>query len=686
MLSGFIIVAGVLCLLCGFVHGSDGSSAPSPSWLYPTHPHAIYHRQAQEIVMTFISQLNANKANATQLKGLLNSIPDETVKVFQLAGMTLSTGNEDEINTSHDQQINKKPPSTILSTYPTLHMLLNQFMLSTNPIDKQQFLELFELSMNHGADPSISLNNDPPLYIKGIMIKEMELVKTIIEHSHKSITNEIIARSSKISRLLKMIYAMPAEVVPLAKLLLHVEKLTHKYHESLPYEVQESFNGTEVAIRLLLGAKLDRPTLSANQLLKYSSTYNQTIQHLTSYLLPENQLWNIPGQLETSKIISTLDIAQIMNELLVIIPQALIESIFWLPNDRKEVAIEHFFDIHIIPDEVDRNCFHYLAAANSVKMMEMLMTMFDRMIAEQQEYQHEGKSSEEGEKREGASSITTTTATNPIGGISEKKIRHMAETLLNSLSQVDHRGHTPLSYAEVRYGPQSPISMTFKNFISRLIRIFEGDFSLPFSGDVEEDKLANDLQEMEDILGDMHDGAVETEEVAMEVDIQGSIDISASEGKESDHDIDSNNIGESNTDIEQRRELPESDAGGWNPERLTIFDEIVSTDDSSAPSVLDEDVNDSSSSSSTSSSKQYYAPCDILEIWDVDNLPNVDEFFVRYINTATPVVFRGAALKKSSQMYKLRQKFAKKKFVRNYGTVQVTASTLPYAGKLFICR
>lgn len=673
MFSSLVVLIGLLCFLFAFgsnegqptaLSGGSGTS----NTLYPTHPHAIYHRQAQEIMMTFITQLNTNKANPSQLKSLLMSIPDETVKVFQLAGMTLSIGSsgdesesstetEDQTATTTTNDSNKKKeksPSEVLRNYPLLHMLLNQYMLSANATDKQLFLELFSLAMTqHGADPSIPLNNDPPLYIKGVMIKEMELVKSIIESSQKSITNEIIARSTKISRLLKLIYALPAEVVPIAKLLLHVEKLTHKYYDSLPEDAKLNndaangggFNATDIAVRLLLNAKLDRPSLSAAQLMRHSSTYNHTIQHLTSYLLPENQPWNIPGQLETTKIISMFDIAQSMNELLVIIPQALVDSIFLLPNDRKEVAIEHFLDLHVIPDEQDRNCFHYLAAANSVKMIEVLMNLFDRMI----DAQHSSNDNE-------------------MAMISEKKIRQLAETLLNSLSQVDHRGHTPLSYAEVRYGNHAPVTLTLKNFISYLIRIFEGDFT-SFSRHLLEDNNKEDVQEMEEILIE-HDGAIGTEE-EIEVGVEGLQELvtnsEESEPNEADTEAGDESKNTKDNIVEPpRRELPESEHGGWNPERLTIFDEVS------------EEATELTEVNTNSTRKQYYAPCDILEIWDED-VPNVDEFFVRYINTATPVVFRGAALKKSSQMNKLREKFSKKKFVRNYGNVQVTASTLPYS-------
>lgn len=70
--------------------------------------------------------------------------------------------------------------------------------------------------------------------------------------------------------------------------------------------------------------------------------------------------------------------------------------------------------------------------------------------------------------------------------------------------------------------------------------------------------------------------------------------------------------------------------------------------------------------------------CDILQIWDADRLPSNSDFFQQFINTGTPVIFRGAAKKDGELMTKLRRTLAKDAFLRKYGPVTVPASALPY--------
>lgn len=70
--------------------------------------------------------------------------------------------------------------------------------------------------------------------------------------------------------------------------------------------------------------------------------------------------------------------------------------------------------------------------------------------------------------------------------------------------------------------------------------------------------------------------------------------------------------------------------------------------------------------------------CDLLEIWGLDRLPDNPEFMAKYINTGTPVVFRGVARQGSEIMHNLLVKFAKDRFLKKYGAIEVAASVLPY--------
>lgn len=101
-----------------------------------------------------------------------------------------------------------------------------------------------------------------------------------------------------------------------------------------------------------------------------------------------------------------------------------------------------------------------------------------------------------------------------------------------------------------------------------------------------------------------------------------------------------------------------ADDGGWNPKRLHI-------DKEQYPYFSDENH------------------CDIKQVHlDDATMPDQEEFFMEFLNSATPVIFRGAALNAStSRMFALRHVFRKDNFVKVYGGKKVTASTLPYGGK-----
>jgi len=94
--------------------------------------------------------------------------------------------------------------------------------------------------------------------------------------------------------------------------------------------------------------------------------------------------------------------------------------------------------------------------------------------------------------------------------------------------------------------------------------------------------------------------------------------------------------------------------------------------------------------------------CDITEVWSDDNvLPNSREFFEKYVNTATPVVFRynwTASLVRQEKLKQLkgrsrrkfvlkqpridtvRQSLRKDVFLDQFGSVVVPVSVIPYAG------
>lgn len=128
--------------------------------------------------------------------------------------------------------------------------------------------------------------------------------------------------------------------------------------------------------------------------------------------------------------------------------------------------------------------------------------------------------------------------------------------------------------------------------------------------------------------------------------------------------------GEQETQDEEK-DFDDDYDGGWNPARLNLGDKISDS------------------------------RCDILEVWSNNNsLPSIDEFFSRFVNTATPVIFRfnetaerhhraildqlkgRAKLRfKQPRIESVRQTFRKENLLQKFGQVTVPVAVIPYAGK-----
>lgn len=68
--------------------------------------------------------------------------------------------------------------------------------------------------------------------------------------------------------------------------------------------------------------------------------------------------------------------------------------------------------------------------------------------------------------------------------------------------------------------------------------------------------------------------------------------------------------------------------------------------------------------------------CDVVEVVDCEGvLPSNKEFFAKYLNTSTPVVFRGATHQA------IRDLFVKETFTESYGDFVVPVAPIPYPGK-----
>lgn len=534
-------------------------------------------KDVKKLKIAFLETISQQDVDIGKAKAVLSEIPLDP-KAF------------------HDYDDLEDPMNPVIANVSVmiLHFLLNKFMLTTNAEEKMQYLEIMQLGMERGMNVAATYKDDPPLYLKAVMVKEMNLTVSMIHAAKKYMTQEIIARSRKMSKFLVMIYSLLAEVVPTAKLLLHVEKIAENASNRTIDGLRVQPSRKEIALMMLHTARLDKPAIKAAELLAFSPSYRELVDQITT-----------AGQF--SKSISLKKVIQSLDEYANKAINALIDAM--TDDVRSGIALEHFFDLHVIPDENQRNAFHYLCMARSTVILDSLLNAY--------------KSNWEGD---------------------DANIRNvLAERIISSFEFADRRGHTPLSYCALRYGRRQHDDIGSK--MIEFLNTLKTDLTNPaFSDHVEELK--------ETLFEDPNDTLVVplvADEVSEEVEglqtsetlVDGSVEL-------------------------QTSKLVNIDDGGWNPKRLHV-------DQEQYPYFTDENH------------------CDIKQVYlDDATMPDQEEFFMEYLNSATPVIFRGAALNATtSRMFALRNVFRKDHFVKVYGGKKVTASTLPYGGKNglgFVCQ
>jgi hypothetical protein len=98
-----------------------------------------------------------------------------------------------------------------------LHHTFDLYMLSRESQQRKQLIEIASLMIGKGVDVTAVHPGHPDLLSKSIIIRNMQLAKKLAEHGAPAETN---------SALLRLMYAVPCDIVPLAKLLLHADTIT----------------------------------------------------------------------------------------------------------------------------------------------------------------------------------------------------------------------------------------------------------------------------------------------------------------------------------------------------------------------------------------------------------------------------------------------------------------------------
>jgi hypothetical protein len=348
---------------------------------------------------------------------------------------------------------------------PLLHYFLNVYLTKqSNPGERALLYEIFLLSLELGMDINVAYKDDPPLYYKTLFLKEFFLTDQLISFNQKEFLKEIIARNFKFFNFLKLSYSLTSEVIPVTKLLLHIQKLLSYFyadHLNKQFKYKKDgfqgieFDSTSVMKKLLESARLDKPTIKPKELLQYSANYTFLVDQISHIhdgnhnILTSDSLLSSLNELVYNSIFKRLTNMLAIHENKVEHNELL--------DQRKWIAMEHFFDLHChIHDEPQkRNLFHYLVMSNNHLVILKLSKIWKLL---EDHYSSYSDSS--------VDVTSTTTIATSASSHDAEYLNDIKKRMFRSLQVKDIRGHTPLSYARMRFGKESNIYQVMEKFLS----------------------------------------------------------------------------------------------------------------------------------------------------------------------------------------------------------------------------
>lgn len=354
----------------------------------------------------FHDSLTVDKPNYSHVRELLEAINDE-----------------DQILATEVMAVGDK----LVPFPPMAHHLLNLHMIAKSPKDKEIIIDLLSLAIKKGLDVNALFRDDPPLFFKCLISKEFNLFVQVLNAGRKVFINQVIGRSRWVVQALNILYALPSEVVPIAKLLLHVEQRVHR-EENL----STSLNRTEVALSLLRGARLDKPTVRAEELWVHSETFRDLVLHIsgmqyTSFtgaeLVPLQDARLDPDR---SKVLLLRDVAATLDELVNSMQKEIFRII--LTDSRGGIALMHFLDMLVTPNQQGRNAFHFLSMSAAHHTLTTILNQYSLDMGESVSYDTH---------------------------------------ILAALSRADYRNHSALSYCQYRFHGQAAHCSLFDKVLRR---------------------------------------------------------------------------------------------------------------------------------------------------------------------------------------------------------------------------
>uniref|UniRef100_A0A7S3GSE1 JmjC domain-containing protein n=1 Tax=Spumella elongata TaxID=89044 RepID=A0A7S3GSE1_9STRA len=325
---------------------------------------------------------------------------------------------------------------------PVLHHLLNLHRLSGSAREKSDLLDIFIACMKVGADPSVPYAADPPLLFKTILLKEFHLAKLISSNSSDAVRGLVEGRVQWSSLFFTQLYSTPSESVPLAKLLLHADTIVRSKGG------QDAMGGLEGVRTLLSSASLGKPAVKSIDLDIYSATYARILATIGAS----------EGALERK--VYLLDLIRSLDEISGTIHQAILGAV--LHDHRAAVRLVQVLTNYVMSATgvtesaypKGRNALHYLSLSGGAVMLNQLAQFVLDL--------------------RGGLEVPSAVALENEGTPSPAQTTCIAceEMLKEALQCADQRGHTPVSYAMMRFSAESPAADALRN----LCRVLGLDF------------------------------------------------------------------------------------------------------------------------------------------------------------------------------------------------------------------
>lgn len=373
------------------------------------------------LIILFLStmEVNAASARSKQLSSLLfRSIADHTKLDLPMAKKLLSQFKSDDTIVGN-----------VNDDIPILHHLLNLHRMSTSARDKADVLETFVAALIVGADPSTPYKSDPPLIFKAILLKEINVCQLISDSSVFAVRKMLHGQGRWSGLFFTHLYSTPSESIPLAKLLLHADTIVRD-------KGQSAMGGVDGVRKLLASASLGKPAVKSADLDLHSPAYGRILDTLGA---------DNGGKIHLLDIIRSLDdVAGAVHRS--VLSAAVSDASAAVRLVQVLTGLGTSSDASVYP--MHRNALHFLCLSGGAVMLEQLRQFL-------LELRTSGSNSVGAAADEIKQDGTTATSTPPLDTTATST--ECDSMVREALRTADLRGHTPVSYAAMRFSTASPI-------------------------------------------------------------------------------------------------------------------------------------------------------------------------------------------------------------------------------------